>query len=463
MSADRPETTEDDRHDASAIVPSAARRSAGSLTLTFEGGKPCALATFPLGDVEAVTIGRASMARAATVSRVGRERRLSLELADRRMSLVHAQLRRLAGAWIIEDARSKNGTRVNGLEIEQATLRPGDLVEVGRSFLVFRADASPAASEGPSGLVTANPALARQFEKLRALARSSVAIIVTGETGTGKELIARAIHELSGRDGPLRAVNCGALPRALLESELFGYRRGAFSGALEDRPGLVRSADRGTLFLDEIGDLPLDGQAALLRVLQEGEVVPIGGVKPIPVDVRLVVATHFDLAAMTAADRFRADLLARLAGFTIVLPPLRERREDLGALVHGLISRHAPERLASIELSAPAIRALHAHAWPANIRELEKALRTALILSAGEVVEVDHFPEMVRAPAAPLEPTAVAAMSSGGERQDIERLLSEHKGNVSEVARELRTSRTHVHRLCERLGIDVRIHRVKPP
>jgi transcriptional regulator with GAF, ATPase, and Fis domain len=291
---------------------------------------------------------------------------------------------------------------------------------------------------------------------------------VHGDTGTGKELIARAVHELSGRPGRLQALNCGALPRTLLESELFGYRKGAFSGAGEDRPGLIRAADKGTLFLDEIGDLSLDGQAALLRVLQEGELVPIGAVKPIPVDVRIIAATHRDLTRMAERDAFRADLLARLAGFTVVLPPLRARREDLGALLRSALAQHAPSELASIELSPAAIRALHAHAWPGNIRELDKVVSAAVVLARGAVIDVPHIPAVLpggrRDHAAPTSterdrPDDEHPGAADARRDRLEHLLAQHRGNVNAVARELRTSRTQVHRLCRRFGVDPQLHR----
>jgi transcriptional regulator with GAF, ATPase, and Fis domain len=437
----------------------------GSLTLMFEGGKPCAAAPVALGDIDALTVGRGSGARAARISTVGGERRLTLELLDRRMSGVHAHLRLVPEGWSLEDASSKNGTRVNGVEVSRTILRSGDLVEVGRSFLAFRDNVphpvGPDAPEPPPGLATRSPALARELENLTAIARSSVAIVVHGETGTGKELIARAVHQLSARTGPLQAVNCGALPRSLLESELFGYRKGAFSGANEDRPGLIRAADKGTLFLDEIGDLPLDAQAALLRVLQEGELLPIGGVKAIPVDVRVVAATHRDLAEMVRRETFRADLLARLTGFTVVLPPLRARREDLGALLRSLLARHPSSPAASVELSAAAIRALYAYPWPGNVRELEKVLSSALILANRLPIEEHHLPESVREAArgGPC-PALREPDSANGERDRLDGLLALHHGNVNAVARELRTSRTQIHRLCRRFGIDVHVHRL---
>ncbi|TMQ13161.1 MAG: sigma-54-dependent Fis family transcriptional regulator, partial [Deltaproteobacteria bacterium] len=363
VSRGRSETSEDDGDRGDATCPTPA--CAGSLTLMFESGRPCATRPITLGELDALTVGRASTARTAQLSTVGGERRLTLEIADRRMSVVHAQLRLTPEGWSIEDASSKNGTRINGLEVSRAILRSGDLVELGRSFFAFRDDIPhPVRSdtpEPPLELATRNPALARQFHDLIAIARSSIPIVVRGEPGTGKEVVAQAVHQLSGRSGPLQAVNCGALSRSLLESELFGYRKGAFSGAQEDRPGLIRSADKGTLLLDEIGDLPLECQPALLRVLQEGELVPVGGVKAIRVDVRIIAATHRALDDMVARETFRADLLARLTGFTVALPPLRARREDLGALLQDLFARHAPSRTESIELSPTAIRALYAY------------------------------------------------------------------------------------------------------
>jgi transcriptional regulator with PAS, ATPase and Fis domain len=239
-----------------------------------------------------------------------------------------------------------------------------------------------------------------------------------------------------------------------MESEFFGYRKGAFSGATEDRPGLVRSADKGTLFLDEIGDLPVEGQATLLRVLQEREVLPVGGVTPIPVDVRVVAATHRDLNAMVEQHRFRADLLARLTGFVLVLPPLRERREDLGGLVRRLMERHAAEKADTVEFSPRAIRALFTHPWPGNVRELDKVLSAALIFAREGRVDCEHLDESLKA-GRWLD--GAAALRDGapvdGQRDRLMNLLSRHAGNVTAVAAEMRTSRTQVHRLCRRFGV----------
>ncbi|HEY0991337.1 MAG TPA: sigma 54-interacting transcriptional regulator, partial [Kofleriaceae bacterium] len=291
----------------------------------------------------------------------------------------------------------------------------------------------------------------------------NLTVLITGESGTGKDLVARAIHLGSPRSGAMfLPYNCTTTTRELADSQLFGHRRGSFTGAVADQQGLIRSAGGGTLFLDEIGDLPLDAQAALLRVLQEGELLPVGAVKPIPVDVRVVAATHRDLGDMVERETFRADLLARLTGFTVVLPPLRARREDLGALLRSLLARHAPAPPAPIELSAAAIRALYGYPWPGNVRELEKAITTALILANGQPIDEPHLTEVVRT--APTETGAPAFReldSANGARERLEGLLSRHHGNVNAVAREMRTSRTQIHRLCRRFGIDLRVHRFK--
>jgi transcriptional regulator with GAF, ATPase, and Fis domain len=205
------------------------------------------------------------------------------------------------------------------------------------------------------------------------------------------------VHHLSKRPGHFVAVNCGAIPATLVETELFGYKRGAFSGAVDDRPGIIRSADKGTLLLDEIGELPLSSQVALLRVLQEREVTPVGATRPVPVDVRVVAATHRRLSDLVEARTFRPDLLARLSGYTLRLPPLRDRTADLGLLISAILHRIAPAVAAHVTFSGAAARALFRHPWPLNIRELEKALETALVLSGDGPIDVAHLPEAMRA------------------------------------------------------------------
>jgi transcriptional regulator with GAF, ATPase, and Fis domain len=246
-------------------------------------------------------------------------------------------------------------------------------------------------------------------------------------------------------------VNCGAIPPLLVEATLFGHRRGSFSGALEDRPGVVRSADGGTLLLDEIGDLPPAAQAALLRVIQEKEVVPVGEARPQKVDVRFVAATHRDLDAMVKTDRFRADLLARLAGVRIVVPPLRERMEDLGIVVSHLLHRLGADRCT---LASDAASALWRYPWPLNVREVEQAIAAAIALAGSEQIRLEHLPEAVRSPPPPREPGAPAR-----DRGELIACLRDNAGNLAAVARAFGTSRAQIHRLLERFGIDHRDYR----
>jgi DNA-binding NtrC family response regulator len=374
---------------------------------------------------------------------------IEIGLADPRVSSAHASLRREAGAWVVEDLGSKNGTLVDGRLVGRAELHDGALVEVGHTFLLF----SAAALEGSASEATLSPGLAASLERLEAVAASKVPVVLRGESGTGKEVAARLVHRASRRRGPFVAVNCGALPANLIESELFGYRRGAFSGAIEDRPGLVRTADGGTLFLDEIGDLPLPAQAALLRVLQENEVLPVGGTRPVPVDLRLVCATHRDLQALAREERFRSDLLARISGFALELPPLRERREDLGLL----IARLAPE---GTQLAPDAARALLLYRWPLNVRELEHTLSVAAAVAKGGRIEVEHLPREVIASGRPM-PAAPPTLDPADQRRfdELVALLREHDGNVTRVAQVMGKPRTQVQRWLRRFHIEAASYR----
>ena len=260
----------------------------------------------------------------------------------------------------------------------------------------------------PIAFRTVSLELEGRVRELTKIARGNVSVLIRGETGTGKELIARAIHDISARRGPFVPINCGELPRNLIESELFGHKRGAFSGASENRDGLVRSAHGGTLFLDEVAELPEESQVTLLRVLQEGEVRPIGANGAVKVDIRVVAATHQDILARRVAGRFRQDLYARLAGFEMVLPALRDRLEDLGTLIAAILPRVAPEP-ERITLDRFAARALFRYAWPLNIREPEQALRAAIALTDTGEIQLEHLSEAIRtyappSPAAAMEP-----------------------------------------------------------
>jgi sigma-54 dependent transcriptional regulator, acetoin dehydrogenase operon transcriptional activator AcoR len=387
---------------------------------------------------------------------------LHIQIPDGRMSLEHVELRQAQNRWIARDLGSKNRMFLDGIRSDEAELSDGALLQLGHTFFRFRADVpavGPATVDfglaaGVEPLSTLSAAFGAVLERVAAIAPARVPVLLVGESGTGKEVLARHLHALSGRRGALVPVNTGAISPNLVEAELFGHKKGAFSGATQDRVGWVRASDGGTLFLDEIGDLPLSAQAALLRVLQEAEVVPVGGHRPESLDLRVVAATHRDLKSMVREGRFRHDLLARLEGVTLELPPLRDRSEDIPLLLMLLLRKLAPER-PDVKLTPAAARALLSHDWPLNIRELEQALAGALALSGSGAIDVPHLPEAVvdtgeREPSRPLTP------EEGKHRDELVALLREHDGNLSAVARVLGKGRTQIGRWVSRYGIDIR-------
>ncbi|TMQ14385.1 MAG: FHA domain-containing protein [Deltaproteobacteria bacterium] len=424
-----------------------------------------------LGGIDEVRFGRGP--RSATRVTAGATRVLELRIPDPWMSSDHGRLLRGPVGWVLDDPRSKNGAVVNAQVTRQTIVGDGALIELGHSFLLFceqpiehgaTDDLVDGEIDVPApALKTFVGPLATGFAALDRLARTPVSIVLLGETGTGKEVLARALHALSGRPGAFIAVNCGALPAALIEAELFGHRRGAFTGAVGDRVGLIRSAEGGTLFLDEIGELPPASQAAFLRVLQEREVVPVGDDRPVKVDVRLCAATHRDLAELVERGAFREDLFGRISGFTLGLPPLAQRRADFGLLLRALLA--GIPGASAIRFAPPALRALLAHAWPLNIRALEKTLLTAVTLEG--VIQPSHLVELMRRPPAPDEPEAptpvspsprpIAARDANDEalRERLIGLLTVHRGNVVAVSRVIGTRRTQIYRWARRLGIEL--------
>ncbi len=415
-------------------------------------------ARFGLAGIDHVSIGRGDR-RDATRTTGMDGTVLAIRIADARLSTQHARITRLGGRWIVEDLGSKNGTWFQGQAIQHHTLGDGDVIEVGHTMIVFRetgGEASDVVAEtagAAPGLATLSPALDSRLADVVRAAATTVPVMIGGETGTGKELIARAVHQLSGRTGPFVAINCGAVADNLVEAELFGHEAGAFTGAGGGRLGLVRSAHRGTLFLDEIGELPASAQAALLRVLQEGEVTPVGADRPTPVDVRLVTATLRELDDEVTQGRFRGDLLGRLLGVGVTLVPLRERREDLPLLVAALLARIAPRR--AIRLSPDAVRTIYAHAWPRNIRELERALAAACAL-VEDRIDLEHLPEAVRASAPnPRLTTPPGALTDEDRelRDAVAAALVRHDHNITAVARELGKDRTQIRRWIRRFNL----------
>jgi len=308
-------------------------------------------------------------------------------------------------------------------------------------------------------IVGESNALRRVLKQVETVAPTDATVLILGETGTGKELVARAIHSLSGRrERTFVKLNCAAIPSGLLESELFGHEKGAFTGAITQKLGRLELAHRGTLFLDEVGDIPLELQPKLLRALQEKEFERLGSTRTIPVDVRLIAATNRDLAAMVQAREFRSDLFYRLKVFPIEVPPLRARPEDIPVLVHHFVSRHARRMNRVIETIPPeTMRALERWSWPGNVRELENLLERAVILSSGPVLRV---PLSELASAQPAEREAVAGAASSSledtEREHILKMLRETNGVISGpdgAAARLGLKRTTLNSKMRKLGI----------
>jgi transcriptional regulator with GAF, ATPase, and Fis domain len=429
------------------------------LVLVLECGRPRAGSVrYRLSDLTAVAIGRGSERRA---ERTGNE--LTVRVPDKWMSSRHARIEPSFGRWVLTDTESKNGSIVDGHTTKRAVLTDGSLIELGHTlFLFFERLPIEAETPGmleitpndaPAGLITLMPAWHTEIQRIRQIASSEIPMLIEGESGTGKEVIARAIHGQSGRGGAFVPVNCGALPDNLVESELFGYKKGAFSGAQSDHPGLVRAADGGTLFLDEIGDLPASSQAALLRVLQEREVMPVGGTRAVPIDLRVVAATHRDLDDMVAEGSFRHDLFARLAGFRVTVPTLAERRTDLGILIGALHTRLFPADHPGFDIDAA--RLLLRYPWPLNVRELEQALATAQVLAGVELVRAEHLPDSVRTGRPPGAPRPVILSEHDQKvRDQVVAALRDHQGNVSAVARALDKDRKQIQRWIKRFGLD---------
>ena len=309
----------------------------------------------------------------------------------------------------------------------------------------------------PGGMVGRAPAMLAVYDAIRRVAPSDATVLITGETGTGKELVARAVHELSSRAaGPFLPVNCGALGDGVLESELFGHVRGAFTGALRDRAGLFEAASGGTIFLDEIGEMGMGAQQRLLRVLQEREVLRVGAVRPTHVDVRVVAASNRDLRAAVAEGRVREDLFYRLHVFPIHLPPLRERREDIPLLITRALEQvrqHAPAG-APPTCSPLAMRLLRVYDWPGNVRELFSVLESAAIRAAGARIEAQDLPAEVRAAAEDRYASERYRAGSGeDERAAIESALASTGGVLTKAAGILGMGRTTLWRKMKLYGI----------
>jgi two-component system NtrC family response regulator len=313
-----------------------------------------------------------------------------------------------------------------------------------------------AAQQAPAlgGIVTRDPAMQRVCRTVEKVAPTSATVLVLGESGTGKELFARALHDLSPRAGNrFVAINCAAIPETLLESELFGHEKGAFTGAVKQTPGKIETAHGGTLFLDEIGDLPLALQAKLLRFLQERVIERIGGRQEIPVDVRIVCATHRSLKDQTTTGKFREDLYYRLAEIVIEIPALRARSGDVALLAHSFVRRFAAEqRRGSMALMPEALSALEAHAWPGNVRELENVVKRAVIMAEGSRITAADIGLEANGER-DLAHFNLRQVREEAEKHAVLRVLARVNGNLSKAAELLGVSRPTLYDLMHRFGL----------
>ncbi|MCM8567031.1 PEP-CTERM-box response regulator transcription factor [Thauera linaloolentis] len=304
-----------------------------------------------------------------------------------------------------------------------------------------------------SGLLTRDPGMLKICRTIEKLASASVTVALLGESGTGKEVLARGLHALSSRAAErFVAINCAAIPDTLLESELFGYEKGAFTGAVKQTLGKIETANKGTLFLDEIGDLPMPLQAKLLRFLQERVIERVGGRDEIPVDVRIVCATHRDLKAQIKAGAFREDLYYRLAEVVVDIPPLRQRQGDAVLLSHAFVQRYARENArGAMALTDDAINAVEAHPWPGNVRELENCLKRAVIMADGNRITADDLG--LDAVEEDLERLNLRQVRDEAERQAVLRVLARTNNNIARAAEVLGVSRPSLYDLMNRFGL----------
>ena len=439
----------------------------------------------------------------APATTIGRDASSQLNIPDHLMSRRHCALEDAGGCFTLRDLGSSNGTYVNGIPVRERVLAHGDRIRAGDTVLLFLeqpgpdresassvdraapiiddltqrirrdgADDSAAESLDSQGAIVAEVLAGRVtlqahdmvgdsapmravYERIRKMAPSDCTVLICGETGTGKELAARAIHQNSPRARrPFIVVNCAALTESLLESELFGHERGAFTGAVALKKGKFEVADGGTIFLDEIAELAPALQAKFLRVLQHHEFDRVGGSRTIKVDVRVIAATNQDLQTGVASGRFRQDLWYRLNVVSVTMPPLRERRGDIAMLAPHFAARYSRGR--RVEISREALDALRAYDWPGNVRELENAIERAVVLGGSDRIVADDLPEAVLESSVALPDGAAAAYHRAvieTKRRLILDAIERSGGNYTAAARLLGINPTYLHRLVKNLQL----------
>ena len=398
---------------------------------------------------------------------IGTDPACDVVLTDPFVSRRHCSIAPHAQGFAISDLGSKNGTLIDGVAVGKVVAPPGASVRVGKTLVQLVPadeviDIPPSKHDRFGALYGGSIAMRQVFAILERAAKSAAPVLFLGESGTGKELMARGVHDASPRaKGPFVVFDCGASTETLIESDLFGHTRGAFTGAASDRIGAFAAADGGTLFLDEIGDLPVGLQPKLLRMLEAGEVVPLGGRKPEKYDVRVVAATHRDVFGEVARGGFRGDLYYRLAVVEVHVPPLRQRSGDLKKLVEMFLDK-AGAREQAREVGGPALERLERYHWPGNVRELRNVITRAVAL-AGPDDDFQSLPFVLRPTTAAPDDVAFRAdrpfheakdaLIARFEREYLTDLLERARGNVSQAARLAGLERKFLYKLLERAGL----------
>jgi two-component system response regulator AtoC len=396
---------------------------------------------------------------------VGRAPDVDVIVDDQQVSRRHARLHLSSGVLAIEDLGSRNGTLVNGRALIRDTARiaTGDVIEVGKCQLIV-ATRTGSAAVAPSSftkdpelvdIVVADAEMARLYASVRKVARMPTTVLILGETGSGKDVLAQRLHAWSARaPKSFVRINCAGIPESLLESELFGHERGAFTGADRRKSGYFEAANGGTIFLDEIGELSEGAQVKLLHVLENRTVTRLGGTTPLPIDVRVVCATHRDLQALVAKERFRADLFYRVSPFMVRVPPLRERPAEIELLATVFVRQLAGQIGSPPPTIAPdAVAMLTGYGWPGNVRELRNAVEHAFVMAEGATLRKEHFAPEIRGLASPARPASSPSIRrrvAEAERKTIEDAIAAEGGNQTRAAARLgMPRRTLVHKLTK--------------
>ena len=444
------------------------RKTSRQSPFVGDDGRPLAFSSCEISVIAGPDLGR-SIVTEKRVIRIGADDDNDLVLTDEAVSRHHLEVCTKDGSYVVADLGSTNGTFAGALQVVQATLRGSTELRVGNDILRFtprdhRERVAPSLSRRCGDLWGSSPAMRAVFGLIERVAPTELPVLVSGETGTGKQLVAEAVHQLSRRaEKPFVTLDCGALPPTLIESALFGYERGAFTGADRAYAGVFERAHGGTLFLDELGELPLDLQPKLLRAVERGEIERLRGEGSVRVDVRIVAATNRSLPDMVREGRFRSDLYYRLAVVELPLPPLRERPGDIQILIDHFVDKFGEEISEAgrelPRLDRDTIAALARQPYPGNVRELANVVRRTLLLGG-----MPSSPAITEArPSAPMEgwdglsfKDAKSRLVDRFEREYLEDVLRRHRYNVSSASREAGIGRRHLHRLLDKYGIATR-------